>query len=65
MVEEISLSTPVMARDRILAALTVRFVASAVPLKSAIERFLPKLRQTAAMIADGVLNQTDGVATTP
>jgi IclR family mhp operon transcriptional activator len=54
MVEEISLSTPVMARDRILAALTVRFAAPAVPLRMAIERFLPKLRQTAAMIADGI-----------
>jgi IclR family mhp operon transcriptional activator len=54
MVEEISLSAPVMTGDRILAALTVRFVASAVPLNTAMERFLPKLRQTAAMIADGI-----------
>lgn len=52
MLEEISLSAPVMARDRILAALTVRFEASAVPLRTAMERFLPKLRQTAAMIGD-------------
>jgi IclR family mhp operon transcriptional activator len=54
MVEEISLSAPVMTGDRILAALTVRFGASAVPLNTAMERFLPKLRQTAAMIADGI-----------
>jgi IclR family mhp operon transcriptional activator len=54
MVEEISLSAPVMTGDHILAALTVRFVASAVPLNTAMERFLPKLRQTAAMIADGI-----------
>jgi len=65
MVEEISLSAPVMAGDRILAALTVRFAASAMPLKSAMERFLPKLRQTAAMIAGGFLSQTDGVGATP
>jgi len=31
--------------------LTVRFAASAVPLKSGIERFLPKLRHCAAKIS--------------
>jgi hypothetical protein len=40
-----------MAGDRILAALTIRFAALAVRLRLAMERFLPKLRQTAAMIA--------------
>jgi hypothetical protein len=37
--------------DRVLASLTVRFAASTVPLKSGLERFLPKLRQCAAKIA--------------
>jgi IclR family mhp operon transcriptional activator len=50
-VEEVSLSVPVMLAGRILASLTVRFVASSVSLKSALERFLPKLRQCAAKIS--------------
>jgi IclR family mhp operon transcriptional activator len=51
LVEEVSLSVPVLLNDRVLASLTVRFAASAVPLKSGIERFLPKLRQCAAKIS--------------
>jgi IclR family transcriptional regulator, mhp operon transcriptional activator len=51
LVEEVSMSVPVMLHDRVLAVLTVRFVSSAVPLKSAVERFLPKLRQCAAKIS--------------
>ncbi len=49
--EEVSLSVPVLLHDRVLASLTVRFAASAVPLKVALERFLPKLRQCAARIS--------------
>jgi len=49
--EEISLSVPILLNDRVLASLTVRFAASAVPLKSGVERFLPKLRQCAAKIS--------------
>ena len=49
--EEVSLSVPVLLHDRVLASLTVRFAASAVPLKIALERFLPKLRQSAARIS--------------
>jgi IclR family mhp operon transcriptional activator len=49
--EEISLSVPVQLDDRVLASLTVRFAASAVPLKGGLERFLPKLRQCAARIS--------------
>jgi len=51
MVEEISLSAPVLAGDRVLASLTVRFMSSVVPLKAALERFLPKLRQSAVNMA--------------
>jgi IclR family transcriptional regulator, mhp operon transcriptional activator len=51
LVEEISLSVPVLLHERVLAGLTVRFAASAVPLKSGIERFLPKLRHCAAKIS--------------
>jgi IclR family transcriptional regulator, mhp operon transcriptional activator len=51
LVEEVSLSVPVPLNDRALAVLTVRFAASAVPLKTGVERFLPKLRQCAARIS--------------
>jgi len=70
MVEEISLSVPVLLNDRVLAALTVRFASSALPLKTGVERFLPKLRHTAATIARSFSEQqseatlTDGVAST-
>jgi DNA-binding IclR family transcriptional regulator len=71
LVEEIAVSVPVMVDDRVLACLTVRFAASAVPLNTALDRFLPKLRQCAARISAlfseqrteaGVL---DGVESTP
>ena len=51
LVEEYSLSVPVLLHDRVLASLTVRFTGSALPLKSGVERFLPKLRQCAAQIS--------------
>ncbi len=50
LVDEVSLGVPVNSRDRFLASLTVRFITSAVPLKTALERFLPKLRQCSAVI---------------
>lgn len=49
--EEISVGVPVALRERVLAVLTVRFVSSAVPLKAALEGFLPKLRRSAATIS--------------
>lgn len=51
LMEEVSLSVPILLDDRVLASLTVRFAASAVPPKSGVERFLPKLRQCAATIS--------------
>jgi IclR family mhp operon transcriptional activator len=50
LVEELSLSVPVLLQPGV-AALTVRFAASAVPLKTGLERFLPKLRHCAAKIS--------------
>jgi IclR family mhp operon transcriptional activator len=50
LVDEVSASVPVMVHDRVLAAITVRFVSSTVPQRSALERFLPKLRLGAAKI---------------
>jgi len=48
---------PVLLHDRALASLTVRFAASAVPLKTGVERFLPKLRQCAARISTAFSEQ--------
>jgi DNA-binding IclR family transcriptional regulator len=50
LMEEISLSVPILLDDHVVAGLTVRFASSAVPLKAGVERFLPKLRQSAAKI---------------
>jgi IclR family transcriptional regulator, mhp operon transcriptional activator len=57
LVEEISVSVPVMLGERILACLSVRFAANSVPLKLALERFLPKLKQCAAKISHSFVEQ--------
>jgi len=56
LIEECTVSVPVPMNDR-CAALTVRFAASALPLKTGVERFLPKLRQCAAKISTAFLEQ--------
>jgi IclR family mhp operon transcriptional activator len=48
--EETSLAVPVRAKERILAAVMVRFVASAVPLRTAVEQFIPRMRELAQSI---------------
>ena len=48
--EEVAMSVPVLVDDRVLATLAVRFSASAVPLGLAVERFIPKLQETANTI---------------
>jgi len=57
LVDEFTISVPVPMNDRALAALTMRFIASAVPLKTGLERFLPKLRACAAKITTVFLEQ--------
>jgi len=57
LVEEISLSVPVLLDDRLLACLTTRFAASAMPQRTAIERFLPKLKQCAVRISTSFVEQ--------
>jgi IclR family transcriptional regulator, mhp operon transcriptional activator len=57
LIEEISISVPVLSEDRILACLTVRFAANALPQKAGIERFLPKLRQCASKISHSFVEQ--------
>ncbi|HTV95308.1 MAG TPA: IclR family transcriptional regulator C-terminal domain-containing protein [Steroidobacteraceae bacterium] len=60
LVEEISVSVPVMLGERVLACLSVRFTAAAVPLKLALERFLPRLKQCAAKISNSFVEQQAG-----
>lgn len=48
--EETSLAIPIRAKDRILASVTVRYSATAVPLRTALDTFLPKMRDVAAKI---------------
>ncbi len=48
--EETSLAIPIGSQQGVLATISVRFAASAVPLHIAIERFLPKMREVAARI---------------
>jgi DNA-binding IclR family transcriptional regulator len=48
--EESSLAVPVRGNDRILATVAVRYATAAVPLRVAIEQFLPKIREVASKI---------------
>ena len=48
--EEISIAVPVRAKERVLATISVRYAATAVPLRTAVEQFLPKMRETVAKI---------------
>ena len=56
LIDEYTVSVPVPMGDR-SASLTVRFAASALPLKAGVERFLPKLRQCAAKISTQFFEQ--------
>ncbi len=60
LIDEVSVSVPILLPDRVLAALTVRFAGSALPLKNGLERFLPKLRACAANIGSRFLEQQAG-----
>lgn len=48
--DEVSLAVPITRDGRVLACLALRFSASAVPVKTALERFLPRLCQSAERI---------------
>jgi IclR family mhp operon transcriptional activator len=48
--EETSLAVPVRAKDRVLATVSVRYAATAVPLRTAIEQFLPTMREAVTKI---------------
>ncbi len=48
--EEVALAVPVLVEDRVLATVAVRYAASAVPSRVAVERFVPRLQDTARKI---------------
>jgi IclR family mhp operon transcriptional activator len=48
--QEITLALPLRRAERVLGTLALRFAATAVPLRSAIEQFLPKMREVVARI---------------
>lgn len=48
--EETSLAIPVRTKDRVLATVSVRYAATAVPLRTAVDQFLPKMREAVAKI---------------
>ena len=48
--EEIIMAVPILVEERVLGTMAVRFSSGAVPMRLAVERFLPKLRDTAQKI---------------
>ena len=48
--DEMAISVPVLVEDRVLATVAVRFSPSAVPPGLAVERFYPKMHETANTI---------------
>lgn len=57
--DELSLSVPILAGERLLASLTIRFSSSAVPEAEAIQRFVPKLRAIAQRIGADFVSQSE------
>ena len=57
--EETSLAIPVRVNDVVLATISVRYAATAVPLRTALEQFLPKMREVVSKIeADFTVEKT-------
>jgi IclR family mhp operon transcriptional activator len=57
--DEISLAVPVIARDRLLASLSMRFSSTAVPEAEAVQRFIPRLKHVAQLIGQEFVEQSD------
>lgn len=55
--DDLSLAVPVSLDGRMLAALSIRIAAMAMPAQTAVERFLPQLRNSAQRIATRVAQQ--------
>jgi IclR family transcriptional regulator, mhp operon transcriptional activator len=48
--EETTLAIPVIVHEQVLATVSVRYAATAVPLSTAVEQFLPKMRDVVSKI---------------
>ena len=48
--DQVSIAVPVVVEDQVLAAVVIRFADTAVPVKIAAERFVPRLREAAQRI---------------
>jgi IclR family mhp operon transcriptional activator len=57
--DEISFSVPVMAGDRLVASLTIRYASTAIPELQAAQRFVPRLRATADRIGQEFTAQAE------
>lgn len=55
--DELSISVPILAEERLLATLTMRFSSTAVSLEDAEARFVPKMLAVSQRIAKDFLNQ--------
>ncbi len=55
--DELSMSVPVFAQDRLLASLTIRFSSTALDQKEAEQRFIPKLQAAARRIGQDFVEQ--------
>ncbi len=62
--DEISISVPVMAGERLVAALTIRFSSTAVAEAQGVQRFIPKLHATAQRIGGEFMAQAEQDART-
>jgi IclR family mhp operon transcriptional activator len=65
--EELSISVPIIAEDRLLAALTFRCSSTAVPEADAVKKFVPKLKAVAQQIGQEFIDQhnTDALVSAP
>lgn len=48
--DEVSLAVPILVDGRVLACVSIRFASNAVPMKQALDRMLPRLKQAAERI---------------
>ena len=55
--EQVGLAVAVVVDDRVLATVAVRYAASAVPTRVAVERFVPRLQDTAEKIRSKFVEQ--------
>lgn len=60
--DEISLAVPVLVGNQVLAAIVIRFAETALSLNTAVERFVPRMHETARRIAQVFSEQQAGPA---